>query len=168
MTALALLVTTLLAAPKPTEYASPELGFSASFPDVPAVGHAKQALGEEIIPVDTVGVDRGQKETYLVSVTTYPHELVTRLTIADTLKAAQAASVTGVGGTVLKDNATPFAGKLSREYWAKVEGGQMHSRLVMAGDRLYMVLVLFPASRETAAATFFDSFKLVEAAPTAR
>ncbi len=146
----------------PVDYTSKELGFGATFPSTPAVAHAEQKLGDVAIPVDTVGVDHGPNETYLITVTSYPPELMAKLNVADTLKRAEQATLTGVQGTLTKESSEPLQGHPAREYWARLEGGGlMYARIVMVKERMYLVFALMPAGKEALAKKFVGSFGLL-------
>jgi hypothetical protein len=88
-----------------------------------------------------------------------------------TLEMARDDALNRTQTALVNESGASFDGFPARDFTAQnANGGTMNSRLIYAGQRLYMLTAVFPsaaARRDTDVSRFFDSFAINKPAHTA-
>ncbi|HKD37598.1 MAG TPA: hypothetical protein VKB78_12390 [Pirellulales bacterium] len=165
---LALVAGRVIAADNPEfkPFASKEGRFTISFPGKPEVSSStiKAPIGD--MELHVFRATRGGKESYTLTYNDYPPD---SLKGADSDKILDAARDGGVGtthGKVTKETKIAKSDKNlpSRELEIDIQGITAYARLLLAGNRLYVIMAYPDGSGGSAsrAKQFLDSFKLTK------
>ncbi len=152
-------------------FTSKEGRFTISFPGKPDVSTStiKAPVGDMELHVFRAA--RGAKESYTVTYNDYPPEALKGADAERILDAARDGGVGTTHGKVSKETKIAKSDKAlpSRDLEIDIQGTTAYARLLLAGNRLYVIMAYPDGSSGSAtrAKQFFDSFKLAKEEPAA-
>ncbi len=147
------------------EFAATDYGFEARFPVAPKKDDMSVPTVAGTIPGAMWMAEQGNEAVGL-TVMTVPESMLGEFNVEAALDGGRDGMINNVGGTIVSENQTDFAGQKARAVVAKVpnpDGGefQLEARLFWVSPRVYQLLALTPAGSNGATAQkYFDSFKL--------
>jgi len=119
------------------------------------------------IPGSVWMAEDGEDAFAAITVMTVPESMLGDFNVERALDGGRDGMINNVGGTIVSDNQTEFAGQpKARAIVATVpnpDGGELRleARLVWVSPRMYQLITLAPAgSNSTTAQKYFDNFKL--------
>jgi hypothetical protein len=143
-----------------------DYGFEARFPVAPKKEDMSVPTPAGTIPASLWMAEDGE-EVVGLTVMTVPEAILANFNVEGALDGGRDGMVNNVGGTIVSDKQTDFAGqKNARAVVATVPnpGGpelQLEARLVWISPRMYQVIALVPVgSNSSTPSKYFDSFKL--------
>jgi hypothetical protein len=147
-------------------FASKEGRFTISFPGKPDVSTStiKAPIGDMELHVFRAA--RGAKESYTLTYNDYPPDALKGVDAERVLDAARDGGVGTTHGKVTKETKVAKSDKNlpSRELEIDIQGVTAYARLLLAGNRLFVIMAYPDGSSGSAtrAKQFLDSFKLAK------
>jgi hypothetical protein len=150
-------------------FSSKEGRFTISFPGTPeqSTSTLKSPIGDMVLQVFKVARNN-DKEAYTLIYYDYPPEAIKSTDPEKIFDAAQQGGLDATHGKVIKKTDITKTDKApaSRDLEIEIQGTTTYARMILVGNRLYVIMVVPPATQGAAdrARSFLDSFKLTAAA----
>jgi hypothetical protein len=146
-------------------FSSKEGRFTISFPGTPeqSTRSLKSPIGDMVLQVFKVARNN-DKETYTLIYYDYPPEAIKSTDPEKIFDAAQQGGLDATHGKLIKktDIIKTEKAPASRDLEIEIQGATTYARMILVGNRLYVIMVVPPATQVAAdrARAFLDSFKL--------
>ena len=146
-------------------FSATDYGFELRFPAAPKKDDNSVPTLVGTIPAATWMVEQDGGAVG-ITVMTVPESMLVKFNVEGALDGGRDGMINNVGGTIVSEKQTDFAGQATRAIVANVPnpgGGefQLEARLFWVSPRMYQLIALYPSTSNRAMAQkFFDSFAL--------